>query len=136
MINLTKDIYDLLSSTTAVTDLAGNRIWGERSTPIKTWRPATGVAVAFQLRGGQTAYDARIWRVNYKFKVYSQSESTTLSPPSDAFDLYSVIYDTLQDAQFSNWRWSGADMLPQALEEFALNWPYLMGSFEFAAING
>jgi hypothetical protein len=140
MINITQDIYTKLSTTSAITTLAGSppndRIWGDRSTPPKLYRPELGAAIAFQLRGGLPQYDARILTVSYKFKIYGSTASASISPQTSAFNLYSAVYDALQDAVFGDLRYSGAELLPQMLEEFALNWPYALGFFEFVAING
>ncbi len=53
MINITQDIYEYLSSVAPVTALAGSRMWGDRNTPPKTYRPKHGPAMCFAARGGR-----------------------------------------------------------------------------------
>lgn len=136
MINITQEIYDYLSDVSAVTDLAGTRIWGDRSTPPKTYRPDDGPAMLFSARGGFPDYDARVLRVSYKFKFYGTPASASISPQLGGFNLYSVTHDALQDAVFGHVRYGGAEIIAQQMEEFALNWPYLLAFFEFVAVNG
>jgi hypothetical protein len=136
MVNITQDIYDYLTGVTAVTDLAGARIWGDRSTPPKTYRPDDGPAMLFSARGGLPAYDARVLRVSYKFKFYGSTADPAVSPQLGGFNLYAATHDALQDAVFGHVRYSGAEIVAQHMEEFALNWPFILAFFEFIALNG
>lgn len=135
MINISQDIYTYLASVTAVTDIASSRIWADRNTPPKTYRPDDGPAIAFAARGGLPAYDSRILRVSYKFKFYGATNSPTVSPQLSAVNLYRATYDALQDRAFASVRWGGCEVIAQQLEEFALNWPYTLAFFEFVPIN-
>ena len=136
MINISQDIYDYLSGVTAITDITGSRIWSDRNTPPKTWRPDTGSAIAFAARGGMPHYDARLLRVSYKFKFYGTAVASDVSPQLAALNLFRVTYDALQDQAFGYVRWSGCEVVAQQMEEFALNWPYTLAFFEFIPIDG
>lgn len=136
MINITQDIYDKLAATSAITALTGSRIWGDRNTPPKSYRPDDGPAMLFSARGGLPEYDARVLRVSYKFKFYGSTASASISPQLGGFNLYSVTHDALQDAVFGHVRYAGAEIIAQQMEEFALNWPYLLAFFEFVVVNG
>jgi len=136
MINITQDILEKLEATAAVTAIASTRIWGDRNTPPKQYRPDDGPALVFSKRGGVPGYDARVLYGSYKFKFYGATNSASISPQLSAFNLYAAVYDTLQDGTFANIRFLGAEMLDQDMEEFALNWPYKLAFFEFVAING
>lgn len=135
MINVTKNIYDKLVATTAVTDIAGTRIWGDRSTPIKTYRPDAGAAIAFEPRGGIAKYDQRVFEISYKFKFYGSTNDAADSPQLSAFELYAAVHDALVDSTFGNVRWAGVEITYQSFEEFALNWPYAVAFFAFRAID-
>lgn len=135
MVDVTQQIYDKLAATSAVTDLAGNRIWGDRNTPIKTYRPDQGACIAFEPRGGLASYDRKILTLSYKFKIYGDTGGAAISPQKSAFNLFSVVYDTLKDASFGNVCWSGGEVTYQVFEEFALNWPFTLSFFQFKVID-
>ncbi len=136
MINITQDIYEYLSGVAPVVALAGSRMWGDRNTPPKTYRPNDGPAMCFAARGGRPDYDARVLRVSYKFKFYGSTAVTDKSPQLNACGLYSATHDALQDAIFGHVRYAGAELIGQQIEEFALNWPYILAFYELVAIDG
>lgn len=136
MINLSSDIYTKLVATSAITSLTSTRIWADRNSPPESYRPNQGPALCFAARGGRVAYDARVLRVSYKFKCYGETDHASQSPQLSAFNLYSALHDTFQDAVFSNVRFAGAEVIGQPMEEFLLNWPYMLAFYEFVAING
>lgn len=136
MINISQDIYTKLAATSAITALAGSRIWADRNSPPESYRPNDGPAICFAGRGGRVEYDSQVLRVSYKFKCYGETDHASQSPQLSAFNLYAALYDALHDATFGHVRHAECAIQGQPLEEFLLNWPYMLTFFDMAAING
>lgn len=134
MVNLSQDIYTKLSSVSAITTLVGSRIWADRNSPPESYRPNQGPAICFAARGGAVPYLSRMVRVSYKFKCYGETDHASQSPQLSAFNLYSALYDALHDVPFAHIRHAWGSP-PQPMEEFLLNWPYVLTFFDMTAIN-
>lgn len=136
MINLSQDIYTKLTGTSAITTLTGARIWADSNSPPKDeYHPDDGPAICFAARGGVVAYLSPLVRVSYKFKCYGETDHASQSPQLSAFNLYSALYDALHDSSFAHVRHAWGSP-PQPMEEFLLNWPYVLTFFDITAING
>lgn len=92
MLDVPGAIRDFLISVPSVVDKFGNRIWAERNLPPETYRPDSGPAIAFRIRGG--VVDAPIFWPSVQFKVYGGcGEGAEIT----AQQCYRVLYDALQN---------------------------------------
>lgn len=132
MIDIPQIIRDDLTADTAITDLTSSRVWSERTTPPKGYKPSDGAGLCVAIRGGTTPYYRFDNNISLQIKCYAADEV-------GAQALYRAVYDRLHFATSADARppifHSACEVLGQTLEEPDTDWPFVFGFFNLVIRN-
>lgn len=118
-------IRDSLLNHTTLQNVVGaspSRLWAYRTQPIEGYKPADGVAIAFNPRGGNLMYHNGLMSPSVRFKTWGIDEFVAMQGCL-------ALIDALHDKSPGMIRAAQLEGLPQIAAEQDTDWVYALCFF-------
>lgn len=127
MVDVHAVVLTYLLSVTALTDLAGTRIWPGVDLE-EGYDPGDGPAILFNRRGGPVAYHNATLEASMQYQCYAAT-----MPEADEVDR--ALADALNDKAAIGIRQSRLEVQGQPLRDPDTGWPYVLSFYRHWIVN-
>lgn len=120
MIDVEATIRAHLAAQSSIVSLTSARIYASRDLPAE-YRPTTGAALLFSMRGGPPDYTAHVLQASVQFQAYGATGA-------QARALDRALFDSLHERPAAGIKWVRCDALGQITSD-AAGWKFVLSFY-------